>query len=520
VTGPHQKGGDVDAGRGVEVRDRRRFDALLTDLGMSSRSPLVVATLLEGSPRPGINVKDLTKQVDGIAEVYVLQDRAAFWLSDALGDKTLSVHSGWTRVYPASQEWRTLPWLAPNFRPDPDGRLGQVEKVVGAVLDAAFRYGGEQPAVPVSHGEPATAVVRDVVSPTQVLVEVEGHGQAIMRTQHLSRGLPADRLVARGQRFDGRWSPVGLMGEFAPDPVKDDLAGRVNEFIGDGVVTSAFVESVARERIRLLLHPRVPVTMIAEPEDDMALLASAGDVVTAEVIRLDGHLLACFSGKPPTPAMSVFPGGPPWLPDQRQPRSASDEASLDQPMAAGSGGDQCSALEEELARVGQALASAQSTIRELQSTLRRSRRLAEPEVFRDPDRQFVFELGVAYLIQVDESSRERYRWPDNYLIGPDFMVSVDRLVLAGGISREKIIEVCVDVLSGRARDRTARAVKEWLVSRNGPPLVRPSDGARAMRARLQNFSHGARRLKYWCLPSGVVELDSVSVHDENLRCDN
>ncbi len=344
-----------------------------------------------------------------------------------------------------------------------------------------------------------------------------------MRTQHLFRGLPADRLVARGQRFEGRWSPVGIMGEFVPDPVKDDLAGRVDEFVGDGVVTSAFVDSVAHEQIRLLLHPQVPLTVIAGAEGDMALLATAGDVVTAEIIRLDGHLLACFSGESPIPAMSVFPGGPPWLPDQRLPRrpcSVPGRASSDQPVATGSDGDQSSALEDELARAGQALADAKSTIRELQGALRRSRRLAVPKVFSDPDRQFRFELEVAYPIQVDESSRERYRWPDSYLIGPEFLASVDRLVWAGGISREKILEVCVDVLTGRARDRPVRAVKEWLASKNGQALVRASDGAHAMRTRLQNSSHAARRLRYWCLPSGVIELDCVGVHDDNLRGDN
>jgi hypothetical protein len=473
--------------------------------------------------RPGIDVEALAKQIAGVAKVYVLSGRATFWLTDALGDKTLSVHSGWTRVYPAAPEWRTCPWLAPTFRPDPDGRLGHVDQVAEAVLDAAFRDGGVQPATQVSHGESAVAVVRDAVSPTQVLVEVVGHGQAIMRTQHLFRGLPANRLVTRGQRFEGRWTPVGLMGDFVPNPVEDDLAVRVHNFVGDGVVTSAFVDSVAHERIRLLLHPQVPVTVIAEPEGDMTLLASAGDVVTAEVIRLDGRLLACFSSESPTPAMSVLPGGPPWLPDQRRPRrarSVPDGALPAQPVAADSGGDQSSALEDELARVGQALASARSTIHELQGALRRSRRLAVPRVFNDPDPQFRFELDVAYLTQVDESSRDQYRWPDSYLIGPEFLDSVDRLVLAGGISREKILAVCVDVLSGRARHRPARAIKEWVTTRNGPPLVRISDGARAMRARLQNSSHAARRLRYWCLPSGVIELDCVGVHDENLRCDN
>jgi hypothetical protein len=76
--------------------------------------------------------------------------------------------------------------------------------------------------------------------------------------------------------------------------------------------------------------------------------------------------------------------------------------------------------------------------------------------------------------------------------------------------------VCVDVLCGRAKDRPVRGVKEWRTGRRGPPLVRRSDGAHAMRARLQNAAHAARRLKYWSLPGGCIELDSVLDHDEEL----
>ncbi|HVM09158.1 MAG TPA: hypothetical protein VM345_11885 [Acidimicrobiales bacterium] len=117
---------------------------------------------------------------------------------------------------------------------------------------------------------------------------------------------------------------------------------------------------------------------------------------------------------------------------------------------------------------------------------------------------------------VKASDRAKYRWPENYEISPSFVESVDELVKAGGITREKIVEVGVEVLCGLALENSARAVKEWLESRHGRPMVR-NDGATAWRVRLQHKSNAARRLRYWRLPSGVIELDWVGVHDAQLR---
>lgn len=297
---------------------------------------------------------------------------------------------------------------------------------------------------------------------------------------------------------------------------------RIEVFVGDGVITSAFVDAVSPDQIRLLIHPQLPVTVLAEPTEDVSLLATPGDVVTVEVVPLDGQLLAGFSDETPVPAISVLPGGPPWVlpaspPSQSQPsrlRSAEEaERSESSPSQTG-------ALEEEVARLEQELADAATTITELRRSMRRSRHLTSPRVYRDPERQLRFELDLAYLLQVEESDRERYPWPSRYLVGPDFLQSVDRLVAAGGITRDKIIQVCVDVLSGRVWDRPVRAAKEWLTAEHGSQMERPRDGAVAMRVRLQNVSHGARRLRYWCLPTGLIELDMVGNHDEKLRTGN
>ena len=42
------------------------------------------------------------------------------------------------------------------------------------------------------------------------------------------------------------------------------------------------------------------------------------------------------------------------------------------------------------------------------------------------------------------------------------------------------------------------------------------DGGVAWRCSLQVNTPSARRLKYWQLPGGVVEFDSVGVHDEGI----
>lgn len=208
----------MGAGRWTEVVDRRAFDGFLTYLGTVDRPPVIATTFEEGSDRPGVEIEALAEKVADVADIYLLSPQSTFWLTDSLGDKTLSVHSGWTRLYPSSQGWRTKAWLAPSFRPDPEGQLGRIDRIVEAALDAAFRGGQSQRPAPVIEGEPVTAVVRGLLSPTQVLVQAPGRGQAIMRSRHLYPGLPAERLVSKGQHFDGRWSSVGAMGEFVPDP--------------------------------------------------------------------------------------------------------------------------------------------------------------------------------------------------------------------------------------------------------------------------------------------------------------
>ena len=64
------------------------------------RPHLVVHALPQGVMQPLIDVDDLARRVEGDALVYVVDFEMGYRLTEGLGGKPLTVHSGWTRIYP------------------------------------------------------------------------------------------------------------------------------------------------------------------------------------------------------------------------------------------------------------------------------------------------------------------------------------------------------------------------------------------------------------------------------------
>lgn len=507
----------------LPVATRQDFDRFFRRLDAASRNPIVVLTIRDGEQEPLVPVDDLAGQIGDAAEIVALSPDATFWLTDRLGDRMLSVHSGWSRVYPPSPDWRTNPHLAPRFAPPlMRDRRRIVEQIVAAVLSAAYRGGGFS-AEPAPAGAVSTiAVVKGVLSPTQVLVETAEGKQAVMQTHRLALGVRAERLVRKGQRFEGRvLHPHGqLWGEFSPDPVVDNAERRAREFAGAGIVTSGLVAGISRGSIRVLLHPDIEVQISRGEGEDLTSMAGEGDVVTVEVVPLDEGYLADFSGDEPAPAMSLLPGGPPWLlPEDEgrmEPSAAPAEAgeTLDE-SPAGMSGDAVAAL-EELEQTQRRLDQAERIIRDLRRELRVTRRVSLPKVYTDAESQLRLELWLAYLTNVGEADRGAYPWPARFRVARSFIDTADQLIRSGGITRERIVLVCAEVICGWAKNIPNRNVKPWMDPSDGKPETRARDRAVAMRVRLQVGAHAARRLKYWQMPSGEIELDSVGVHDEGI----
>jgi predicted nucleic acid-binding Zn-ribbon protein/exosome complex RNA-binding protein Csl4 len=125
--------------------------------------------------------------------------------------------------------------------------------------------------------------------------------------------------------------------------------------------------------------------------------------------------------------------------------------------------------------------------------------------------RFLHALQANWRRRTTADDRERYPWREPAL-GPDFLASLDRLE---GVGLQRVHDVCADVACGRAADRPALGVHPLRATDlSGAPQQVRADGARAFRASLQAHTAAARRLHFWVLPDGGVELARVGYHDD------
>lgn len=103
--------------------------------------------------------------------------------------------------------------------------------------------------------------------------------------------------------------------------------------------------------------------------------------------------------------------------------------------------------------------------------------------------------------------------PREYVIGSQFLDSLESL---GPSYRAKAVRTCCAVVASmpallaKIEDHPLRTGN----ASSAPPRIRPSDGAQARRAYLEQRTPAARRLHYWVLPDGSVEFASVNLHDD------
>lgn len=132
---------------------------------------------------------------------------------------------------------------------------------------------------------------------------------------------------------------------------------------------------------------------------------------------------------------------------------------------------------------------------------------------RFADRELGFRHAVltAWVSRLPPDEQLLRPLPD-YAIGPRFLDSLDSLE---GIKPEKVADVTFEVLSGLAADIPGRELHRLRAGNGGgdPYLVR-EDGAQAFRVSLQVNTPSARRLHYWQLSNGQIELSRVVLHDD------
>lgn len=122
-----------------------------------------------------------------------------------------------------------------------------------------------------------------------------------------------------------------------------------------------------------------------------------------------------------------------------------------------------------------------------------------------------FEINLAWVERLPHADRAARPLPD-FNIGPQFVASLADLSPG---KKNKALKAVVDVLVADPALLASREVHPLRTGdgANDPALVR-DDGAKCMRAYIEEKAPSARRLHYWSLPNGRVELSRIVLHDD------
>lgn len=631
------------SGRGsARVASRLQSAAEVRRLAQEISEPqrehaVVCVSIPSWASEPALDADALATRLGDAATVHVLPTGDLSWeLADLLPPR-LDVYGGAARIW----------WPFGDGEPDPyDHPLFFVYGPAEAAdafdrLLEAFAGRGRLIRDSPAAGTETRAVVTRVTSTGAELTLVGGH-LAFAHASHLSSvpGFVPDDLVRPGQvvrvrvgnatETSGRRVPVSLL------PFEPDLRKRFNDQYRPGMVVVAVTDKLAEDHLLVEIFPGIR-GVLAPPGAAHEL----DEILHVRIDRIDkasGRIDLSLPDPGETvtiqPTASVYPDGPPWLPDQPAtspadpnpalpppdtatnvpdtqpttppPSPTADHGTHDDPAAPdeigqletviaegrelqqqvtalfgdarkrldafrseaaqirrslerdliqaridllGLVGDELTheagtndqALEEarrQVADLKAQLAAAEHDRRDLRDRIREQqqrtdeerRRTARARKDAHADRLradrleqqlhelvgtdkalFVAELRHAYLASTTDADRTTYPWQDPTL-GPAFL---DSLAHTQGVSRERVVTVCAHVACRRAPTVPSLELHALRTDEaGGSPQRTRADGAKAYRASLQAGTPAARRLHYWQLPDGTVELANVTYHDD------
>lgn len=547
----------------VHIRTADEATALARRLLASGRRwPVAVVSIASDSPAPFISADDLKAEVGDLGEVVVMPTSDVSWaLSTAMPPQT-QVYGGAGRVYGVDHAWVANPYAsALRFAYSAADSPKVVAHLVSDMMSAALRAGlvlGEQP----RQAARRSGVVQGLIGERAIL-ELDDGGQAAIWAELTVPDVALDRLVRAGQHLTGPLDPDSRRLDIRPSiiPTDDFLSAYA---IGDVILVD--VISADERSVTVRPHPsvsvRIPRVFVTDnPLDLVNELFTAGEVILARVITAGappGLRLDDIDDDTHVEAPSLLPGGPPWLtlpaprpaaptevgPAEREPVEGTDllqaPASLATSPAAGppppatmhdgalgsfhellSLRSLTRRQEEKLAETQAQLASVTTRYRKAEDTRRTLQKKLKASTgwsgisdysgaFNDPEDQFRFEVALAWAHRIPADQKAQLALAP-YVVGPKFLAS---LAATEGVSRAKVVDVVVEVLTGLAKTSATRAPHMLRINgTGGSPARHRDDGAHCWRVALQQNTPSARRLHYWALGE-TIELSRVVTHDD------
>lgn len=490
------------------------------------RWPVVVLTTASRQPEPYVPVADLLREVGGSAEVVVLPTGAPSWAFSRELPAMTQVFGGASRVYAPDRRWVTNPYASP-LRFSHNDRQG-AETAYELAADV-FALVPRTTPVPTSARQVAGEVRGSAGS--RGLVQLDVGGMAAIWAELTVPEVAIEQLVRRGQRVYGlleeSTNRLDIRGMLTTPPTT--LPVRTPSHV------LARVEAVTAEIVTVSLVPGRSFEIPAHRASELPLAAFVpGETVVATWWQDDDGAaqlrLDLWDGvEQVEQAPAILPGGPPWL---EVPRPVEDvtlaggpepehhpEFEVDPEDALGAELLALRRLTIEQRREIDALkAERANTRRQARARVgqRRRRELEGPqdplgEAFSDPEEQLRFEVHLAWARRIPAGQKAELALR-RYALGPRFLASLDELE---GVARSKVVDVLVEVLTGLAPQLAGRDLHQLRTGDGGddPVWVR-EDGATCWRAALQRETASARRLHYWELVDGTVELSRVVKHDD------
>lgn len=153
--------------------------------------------------------------------------------------------------------------------------------------------------------------------------------------------------------------------------------------------------------------------------------------------------------------------------------------------------------------------------RELKKQLRRARPVADEtqssDHFLDREQGFRHEVYLAWVDTIPAVEKSAHPLSSSWSVGPDFLDSLDEVE---GVSRAKVLEVVVQVLTGLAASMPGRQTHRLRTGPGGDdPYVSGRDGWQCWRVSLQTNTPAARRLHYWTRGNETI-LSRIVLHDD------
>lgn len=534
-------------------------------LSPARTQPAVLVTRRAGGDAPWVDAEHIASDLAGTAEVYEMPTGAASWtLARALSDYPgAECYGGACRVYPPGLEWTADLQKAPLrfvFSPADGGRVS--DQIIADALAAAFRSGYRLQAATGSR--PVSGTVRGT-APGRGIVELDEGGYASIWPELTVADVAVEHLLRTGMRVTG--SLDDATGRLDASRLVQPKRQAVAHYrAGDQVLGR--VVSVEPDLCIVELYPDLQVAVAGSDvletsiQFDLTQWLSVGETLRA-VVRSVGEdddewelsVRDADAQAATLPAPALLPGGPPWLtppdsaaypaatevPDTPRPAPEPSVVVEHEPPALRSVAvvdvDEVAALqaerdrlEVEVRRVREQVARLESRAGALRASLRdavneRDRlkgRLAGADqvlrehdadlrAFQDPERQLRYEVELAWARRFPAAEKDQ-RPLAEYALGPEFLPTLQTIQ---GIDRSKVVDVVVEILTGLVHQTAGRQTHQLRSGPGGddPYLTRP-DGATCWRISLQHKTAQARRLHYWQLNDGTVELSSVRLHDD------